>query len=250
MRYWQFLSVFIIPWNLVGIYFAFKSKRSFRDLWFKGTFVLMCLALFYTAPWDNYLVKTQIWDYPSDRVLGRVGYVPIEEYAFFILQTLLASLWVYFVSSKVGISNKALEHLQLKTGVLAGILAMWIWSLLKLGEAHYEYLCLILIWSLPVIFLQWFVGAKYFLNNAKLFVFSIVPVTLYLWACDTFAIHSGIWRISSLQTTGIKVGSLPIEEAIFFLVTNVMVSLGLIFFLAMESRVFDLQKKIQRILAL
>ncbi len=34
-----------------------------------------------------------IWYYPPGRVLATIGWVPVEEYAFFILQTTATTLW-------------------------------------------------------------------------------------------------------------------------------------------------------------
>jgi 15-cis-phytoene synthase/lycopene beta-cyclase len=52
--------------------------------------------------------------------------------------------------------------------------------------------------------------------------------TIYLWIVDTIALHRGTWSIGS----GTKLGAnlwpgLEIEEAVFFLVTNMMVVFGL-----------------------
>ncbi|MBN2146972.1 MAG: lycopene cyclase domain-containing protein, partial [Anaerolineales bacterium] len=48
------------------------------------------IALVYTTPWDNYLVATGVWWYNPALVTGlRLWYVPVEEYTFFVLQTLL-----------------------------------------------------------------------------------------------------------------------------------------------------------------
>jgi lycopene cyclase domain-containing protein len=55
---------------------------------------------------------------------------------------------------------------------------------------------------------------------------TLVP-TLYLWVIDRIAIGNGIWRISDAYTTGIQLFGLPIEEATFFLVTNLLVVQGL-----------------------
>ena len=51
------------------------------------------VAVLYTTPWDNYLVATGVWWYDPHLVAGLVlGWVPIEEYTFFILQTLAMGL--------------------------------------------------------------------------------------------------------------------------------------------------------------
>lgn len=50
-------------------------------------------ALLYTAPWDNAIIRNGVWSYAPSRVLGLViGAVPIEEYAFYLLQVLLVGL--------------------------------------------------------------------------------------------------------------------------------------------------------------
>ena len=59
----------------------------------RSAVVLAALALLYTTPWDNYLVYKGIWTYPSDRVAISIGYVPLEEYSFFVLQTMITVLW-------------------------------------------------------------------------------------------------------------------------------------------------------------
>ena len=46
------------------------------------------IALSYTTPWDNYLVATRVWWYDPALVAGiTLGWVPIEEYTFFVVQT-------------------------------------------------------------------------------------------------------------------------------------------------------------------
>ena len=54
--------------------------------------------------------------------------------------------------------------------------------------------------------------------------------TVYLWIIDRIALATGIWHISPTYTTGIALFGLPIEEALFFLVTNLFVVQGLVLF--------------------
>ena len=67
--------------------------------WF---WALPVTAFVYTTPWDNFLVFREVWSYPPDRVLGRVGYVPYEEYAFFVLQTLISGLLLLLLMRRTG----------------------------------------------------------------------------------------------------------------------------------------------------
>jgi lycopene cyclase domain-containing protein len=52
--------------------------------------------------------------------------------------------------------------------------------------------------------------------------------TLYLWMADAIAIRNQIWTISDAYTFGIEPFGLPIEEATFFLMTNLLVVQGLL----------------------
>jgi lycopene cyclase domain len=57
---------------------------------------IVCLIAFtYTTPWDNYLVAQEVWWYGANRVVGTIGYVPVEEYMFFVLQPILTGLFLY-----------------------------------------------------------------------------------------------------------------------------------------------------------
>lgn len=54
--------------------------------------VLTAVATVYTAPWDSGLVRAGVWGYAPGRVLAVVGRVPVEEIAFFTLETIVVGL--------------------------------------------------------------------------------------------------------------------------------------------------------------
>ncbi len=96
MTYLQFLSLFVcIPLGLLG----WQLRHRLRRLDLVMLVGLATIAVVYTTPWDNYLVATGVWYYDPRLVLNRtIGYVPVEEYLFFILQTFLTgffSLWLW-----------------------------------------------------------------------------------------------------------------------------------------------------------
>jgi lycopene cyclase domain-containing protein len=62
----------------------------------------VALAVIYTTPWDNYLVATRVWWYDPARVTGvTLGWVPIAEYTFFVLQTVLTGLWLVWLGRRL-----------------------------------------------------------------------------------------------------------------------------------------------------
>ncbi|CAD7950531.1 unnamed protein product [Amoebophrya sp. A25] len=69
------------------------SQDWYLDAWRFWVCVLCVVATTWTIAWDNYLVYRGVWGYEeTDRVLFVIGWVPIEEYAFFSLETMLCGL--------------------------------------------------------------------------------------------------------------------------------------------------------------
>ena len=93
MTYLEFLGYFIgIP--LLGSIFWALRKQSLNGTRILGIALICLIALVYTTPWDNYLIRQGVWSYPEGVVLGTIGYVPIEEYGFMMLQSMLGGiLW-------------------------------------------------------------------------------------------------------------------------------------------------------------
>lgn len=91
MTYPLFLLLFLVmPIALL----AFGLRDKIRARWWRiATVLTVLIALLYTTPWDNYLVATGVWYYDPARVWNIIlGYVPLEEYLFFILQPVLGAL--------------------------------------------------------------------------------------------------------------------------------------------------------------
>lgn len=100
-------------------------------------------------------------------------------------------------------------------------------------EGHATYLILILVWAGPVILLQRLLGANLLIRRWKVLIPGIVLPTLYLTFIDSFALRDGTWTISPAQSLTIFVPLIhvPIEEAVFFLVTNTLIIQGMLLFL-------------------
>jgi len=99
LSYSLFLIIFVcIP--LAGLLYLTRGQVSRRVL--LGMLLLILVAVIYTTPWDNYLVATRVWYYDPLLVLNVIlGYVPLEEYLFFVLQTLLAGLFALWLWRRV-----------------------------------------------------------------------------------------------------------------------------------------------------
>lgn len=196
------------------------------------------IALAYTTPWDNYLVATGVWYYNPDLITGiTIGYVPIEEYTFFVVETILVGLWWWFLARRIPWSSSEAYRdptfrpnrplIYWSTGTL---LILWIFFTFQFffaGE-EWNYLGIIFFWALPPIFLQFLFGADILWHYRKLVFWAIFVPGLYLSLTDIVALSATTWQISKDQTLGVNFfGILPIEEVAFFFITCALIGFGM-----------------------
>jgi lycopene beta-cyclase len=232
LTYLQFHLVFILPPLLL---LGWRVGRTFPALGRRAPVALpliLLVAFVYTTPWDNYLVWKEVWGYPPDRVLARIGYVPVEEYMFFLLQPGIAGMLFYRLLARMPSAAPLGSPGMVRTlGALPWIIATGV-GIWLLGTESGTYMGLILAWAAPVVALQWlFMGPAIWRLRKAVFPAILFP-TLYLWVADWYAISQGIWYISERFTFGVNPFGLPVEEATFFLITNVLVVFGVVLFLA------------------
>ena len=232
MTYLQFHFVFILPVIAVLIWLYRRNTASEgKQIPIKWLFAIAAIALVYTTAWDNYLVYRGVWYYGLDRVIGTIGYVPIEEYMFFLLQPFLSGLFFYLLLAKrKEISVAGDSNTPRWVGTLVYVL------LTVIGVLHFSqdaglYMGLILVWACPVLAAQWGYAGNWIWAERRLWFTATMIPTVYLWIADRVAIGLEIWTIADQYTTGWHLFGLPIEEATFFLVTNLLVIQGLFLFL-------------------
>lgn len=250
MTYFGFLLRFLgIPIAILGIAAYLDHRRgraihaNFRS-WPMWAAILLhvVVAVVYTTPWDNYLVATGVWYYDPALVTGIVlGWVPIEEYTFFVVQTILAGLWLAFLLRRMRLDAAGRPLLlRWRTVPVLAIGIIWLASvaLLISGWPPGTYLSLELAWALPPIMLQLGFGGDILRRYARLVIVSIGSMTLYLSLADFLAIGSGTWEINPAQSLPwLIAGVLPLEEVLFFFLTNTLITLGIVLLLASESHV-------------
>lgn len=258
MTYMQFHFIFTIPPILLLLALAPRIRPYLGTRGFTGVLAVPVIAFLYTTPWDNYLVWRGIWWYGEDRVVGTIGYVPIEEYMFFILQPILTGLFTLHVlarregavaeavgrGARRGVSGDAklrtIPGLRLEPApahpTRVRILGALPWLLLTavgvglLFTTPGLYMGLILAWAPPVVAAMWLYMGPALWRHVHVLGLGVGIPTLWLWVADTLAIRWGIWMISPEYTFGINPFGLPIEEATFFLVTNVLSAVGVLLF--------------------
>jgi len=87
----------------------------------------------------------------------------------------------------------------------------------------FTYLGSELVWAVPVLILQWAVGRTPLWNRRRALMIAVLLPTIYLAAADSVAIANGIWFFHAARITNLRLDNVPVEEILFFLLTNSMV---------------------------
>ncbi|KAE9981527.1 terpene cyclase [Venturia inaequalis] len=208
-------------------------------------FFLITIAVVSTIPWDSYLIRKKIWTYPPNAIIGPTLYqIPAEEVFFFVIQTYTTSLLylifnkatfhpIYLSSERPGHCSSSSDTRQWRikkhTGqavLVLGLSAAWV--MFNTGGTG-TYMGLIVGWAFPFLLFLWTLAYQLLIGlpwtNT---VLPIVLPTVYLWIVDTLALRRGTWVIENGTKLGIHLWpGLEIEEAFFFLATNMLIVFGM-----------------------
>jgi lycopene cyclase domain-containing protein len=167
------------------------------------------------------------------------------------LETILAGLWWWFLARRLPAPGEAFKPnkplVYLYTCVLT---CLWLLStyVFFFGTASWTYLSIILFWALPPIMIQLLFGADILWHYRKLVFWSFAIPGTYLSLMDIVALKETTWSISPGQTTGLLFfGVLPLEEVVFFFITNVLLTFGMTLLLAnvSQERFAEIKKQFQ-----
>jgi lycopene cyclase domain-containing protein len=193
----------------------------------RATGALAVVALLWTAPWDEHLVRTGVWSYGPDRVLATIGSVPAEEYAFVVLLVALVAAWGHR-TGRLPAGPAALSRGSRSTGALCWLAVALAGAGAVAVGGQLRYLGLLLVWVAPPLALQRAVAGDLLRPRLVDRAVLALPVALWLCAADRLALADGIWSIAPASSTGVLLLGLPLEEALFFLVTTLLVTDGLV----------------------
>jgi len=99
------------------------------------------------------------------------------------------------------------------------------------------YLSITLFWAFPAILPQLLYGADILWHHRTLVLLGILIPGTYLSLMDIIALNETTWSISKAQTTGILFfGILPLEEVVFFFITNILITFGMTLLLSNIGR--------------
>jgi lycopene cyclase domain-containing protein len=225
LSYLGFHAVFVLPPLLALLALRpplVRGSRTERT----ALGIMVVAAVLYTTPWDNYMIERGVWFYGEGAVLVRFGAVPLGEYLFFVLQTVVTGLWLSLYGVPTDFDAGDWRARPRVAGVLVALGAT-AGGVALLTTARGFYLGAILAWACPLFALQTGVGGGYLARTWRRWGVAVAVPTLYFAAVDRVAIGMGIWTIARDSSTGLFVLGLPVEEGLFFLVTNLLVVWGM-----------------------
>lgn len=230
LTYMQVHLYFTLPPTIL-LYLLIRPVISSFD---RMKMLTLCiLAVTYTTPWDNYIIYHKAWWYRKDAVIGTIGWVPIEEYIFFVIQTIFTSLWT-ICCSRWTLHSLHLRHtkrLQSELikylGIVLMVIAILCGWLHAIPDRKTFYLCSIIWWSLLVVVILWYIGSSYIVRRYQQILCSVVLPSVYFCYVDLIALRAKVWHINERTSLEMfPISELPIEEVIFFFITNFMVVMG------------------------
>ena len=230
LTYLQFHLVFSLPvlaalWYLAPRYGAVRQRRATA-----GIAILVAIAYVYTTPWISYMIRRGAWSYADGAVLVRALSIPLGEYLFFAIQTVVTAFALHLIGFDPTFREGDFDWRPRIAGVVGGVAMVVVGLWLVTLDPSYLYLGGLIAWVGPVFALQWSVGGGYLLRTPRMWLAATLIPAAYFWVADRIAIEMGTWRLSTELTTGVAVLGLPIEEMLFFASAGVMTVNGLVLF--------------------
>jgi lycopene cyclase domain-containing protein len=97
---------------------------------------------------------------------------------------------------------------------------------------RFTYLAWLLAWALPVLLGQWIAFPGFLGRTAARWLPASVGLAAYFATADAIGIATGVWDVEEDTIVGLRIGGvLPLEEALFFLLTTLMVAQTTVLFL-------------------
>jgi lycopene cyclase domain-containing protein len=242
MTYFRFHLIFNLP-VLLALAALNAPAPWLREEALAPMLVLLAVVVF-TAPWDNLAAKWGIWGFPREKYSLRLGYLPLEEYAFFVLQSVNVMLAVraafhFFPGLLTGQETDPGLVTWLCLGVSVvpwAIVAAQFYLLRRKAGPRVNY-AVHLAWFLPVIYTQWVLAPWLFWDHARLLALVTAAFGVYYTLADFAAVRAGTWFFDEKQITGVKLaGVLPWEEVAFFFLTSLLVAQSYLLLLPADLR--------------
>jgi len=242
MTYLRFHLIFNLP--LLIILAALTGPVPWTAGEVEALGLVLLAVMIFTTPWDNLAAKWGIWGFPREKYSVRIGYLPIEEYAFFLLQSAnvmlaMRALFHFFPDWQTGQETEVGRWTVI---CLVASVIPWTFVLFQLRQLRRRSgprvnYAIHLAWFLPVVYAQWILAPPLFWDHAGLLAIMTAAFGVYYTLADLAAVRAGTWFFDEKQITGVKLaGILPWEEIAFFFLTSLLVAQSYLLLLPEDLR--------------
>jgi lycopene cyclase domain-containing protein len=176
------------------------------------------------------MIRQGAWGYADGAVFVRALSIPLGEYLFFTIQTVVTAFALHLIGFDPTFRDGDFDRAPRVAGVVVGLAMVPIGLGLVRLAPSFLYLGGLIAWVGPVLALQWGVGGGYLARTPRMWLAATLIPAAYFWVADRIAIGMGTWYLSPELTTGVTVFGLPIEEMLFFTAAGVMTVNGLVLF--------------------
>jgi len=209
------------------------APRKLRRTGYLMVPVMILVVAAFSTVWDNYVASWGVWTFDSHAMLGTAGFIPFEEYFWFIDHTLLVSFWVLSLWS-VKQTRPMLSARPSRKPCLVGAVLCLATAAAGVVMIRFDptfWLGVILAFMGPVSAYQWWSGGHFLLEQRREWLLGIAVPSLYLIGLDTWAIHEGVWAISEQFTTGVRILGVQIEQILIYSYTTTLVAQAFVAYL-------------------
>ena len=160
MTYSRFHLIFNLP--LLALLVALSWAQPWTADEVAAFGIVLVAAMAFTTPWDNLAVKWGIWGFPREKYSLRLAWLPLEEYAFFVLQSanvMLAvrALFHLFPDWQTGceVAIGGLTLILIGASVIPWVLVVFQLRWLRRKAGPRVNYAVHLAWFLPFLYFQW-----------------------------------------------------------------------------------------------
>jgi len=184
LTYLQFHVVFTLPLLALLWYLAPRYDRVRRRRATLGIAILVAIAYAYTTPWISYMIRRGAWGYADGAVFVRALSIPLGEYLFFAIQTIIAAFALYIFDFDPAFRPGDFDWGPRIAGVAVGIAMVPVGLWLVFSDPSYLYLGGLLAWVGPVLALQWGVGGGYLARTPRVWLTVTFVPAVYFWIVE------------------------------------------------------------------
>jgi lycopene cyclase domain-containing protein len=202
-------------------------------------------SIFYTFPWDRWLLAKRVWWFDASRSSG-IAYAgfPLEEALFYVLIIALGGLWTHFLYHRLAPEFGPTPRQPVGRWA-AGVLALWLADVaVLLGLTRWlpalTFAAQCLLITLPALALLVALCGDFLWHRRRFIAGAVLVPGLYLsLVAGTFTFGTRLWVVDPRLHLGMLFDMIPVEMPFFYLLASALIALPSTVLLAYEPGYFE-----------